>query len=103
MGEGNTITIGLALALVGGLLTLWWRIEGKFAVEAAARTAIKDDLNTYKTYVAQNHVSAEALRSTEERLISAFDKITARMEQIVSRLDKLAIDMAAAGIRREQV
>jgi hypothetical protein len=108
LAEGSGITVGLAALILGALAAVWWRIEGKFDAEQSARESlalndqngrmlIQRELQDYKLYVAQNHVTAQALRETEDRLIASFEKVTSRLESIVARLDKLALDMARGG------
>jgi hypothetical protein len=93
------------LAILGGVAGVWWRIEAKLVEEATARKASTDrlweesrridrDIADYKLFVERNHVSAAALRETEERLITAVEKLAARMEAIGARLEKMSIDMA---------
>ena len=96
LGEGSGITITLAALILGGIAAAWWRLDSRFDEEADARNALAMDLANYKTFVAQNHVTSQALRETEDRLIAGFDKVTSRLETIVARLDKLALDMARA-------
>ncbi len=108
IAEGSGITIGLAALLLGALAAAWWRVEGRFDDERRAReqlsfndqtgrTLIQRELQDYKLYVAQTHVTAEALRATEDRLVASFEKVTSRLESIVARLDRLALDMARQG------
>ncbi len=108
LAEGSGITIGLAALILGALAAAWWRVEGRFDDERQARESlalndqtgrmlIQRELQDYKLFVAQNHVTSQALRETEDRLISSFEKVTSRLESIVARLDKLALDMARQG------
>ncbi len=108
LAEGSGITIGLAALLLSALAVAWWRIEGRFSDERTAREAlayndqngrsiIQRELADYKLYVAQTHVTSQALRETEDRLIASFEKVTSRLESIVARLDKLSLDMARRG------
>jgi hypothetical protein len=97
MGDETQITIGLAVVILGGIAAAWWRLEGRFDEERNARDLLAADLAAYKLYVAQNHVTSQALRETEERLVTAFEKVATRLETIVARLDRLALDMARAG------
>ncbi len=96
LGDGSGITIGLAALIVGAIATAWWRLDMRFDEESDARNKLAMDLANYKTFVAQNHVTSQALRETEDRLIAGFDKVASRLETIVARLDKLALDMARA-------
>lgn len=112
--------ITLALSLVGGLLGLLYYINSQIDQERIWREAAdeeerkarervaQDDQNRYaimyrefsdyKLYVAQNHVTSQALRETEERLIASFEKITSRLETIVARLDRMSVDLARSGM-----
>jgi plasmid maintenance system antidote protein VapI len=94
MGETSTITIGLALAIGGGIGALWWKMQTGFDEERDARSKLERELSDYKLYVSNNHVSTAALRDTENRLINALEKLAARMETLVSRVEKLTLDMA---------
>ena len=96
LGENSGITIGFAALILGAVAAAWWRLDSRFDEEADARNKLALDLANYKTFVAQNHVTSQALRETEDRLIAGFDKVTSRLETIVARLDKLALDMARA-------
>ena len=106
IGDNSGITIGVVLAIIAGLFALWWRIESKFFVEQTARQEmvtreqearhhIERDLNVFKTYVAQNHVSTVALKEAEERMVLTFQRLYDRIETLVARLDRLAQNMVA--------
>ena len=77
----------LLLAVLGGVGGLWWRIEGKFAAAEMERSRLARDLSDYKLFVAQNHVSATALREAETRLITAIEKLADRLDAITEKLD----------------
>ena len=94
IGEGSPITIGLVLAIVAGILGLWWRIEGRLNEERSRAEMIAKELSDYKFYVANNHVTVSALRDMEMRLLSTLEKLAARMETVVSRIEKLNLEMA---------
>lgn len=99
------ITIPMVLAfvtIIGAVGSVWWRIEAKLAerfaeVSTELKAVASDlritqrDLADYKLHVAQNHVSIPTLKDTEERLITAIDKLATRLETIVARLDKIAV------------
>lgn len=130
MGEDSTITIGLALAVAGGLGGLLYyiqeqlgkvgaRIDGVCADaeekfdearrdrERAAlndqngRTLLQRELADYKLYVAQTHVTGEALRQTEGRLIDALDKVATRLETVVARIEALQTETARMAGQRK--
>lgn len=77
----------LFLAVIGAIGGFWWRIEGRLSEQDVARTILQRELAEYKLFVATNHVSAEALKDVEKRLINAIEKLADRLEIIAARLD----------------
>lgn len=87
--------IGTLIALIGGFFAIYRWISG-IQIELLAKIAeTKAELADYKLVVAERYVSAVTAGASENRLLVAFDKLSARMEGIVARLDKLALTMAA--------
>ncbi len=80
----------LFLALIGAIGGLWWRIEARLTVQDKAREYLSKELNDYKLYVAQNHVSAAALLLTESRLMQAIQKLEAHLDDAVRQLNALS-------------
>ena len=87
----TTEIIGLFVLLIGTIGGLWWKIEAKIASESNERNRLHADFYEFKLHVAQNYVSSMALRETEQRLITAMEKLAVRMEAVVSRLDRISI------------
>jgi hypothetical protein len=87
----TTELVGLFVLLIGAIGGLWWKIEAKIASESANSRRTQVELYDFKLYVAQNYVSSLALRETEQRLITAMEKLAVRMEAVVSRLDKISL------------
>lgn len=79
--------IVLFLAVIGAIGGFWWHIEGRLSEQDVARTILQRELAEYKLFVATNHVSAEALKDVEKRLINALEKLADRLEVIAARLD----------------
>ena len=80
----------LFLALFGAIGGLWWRIEARLTAQDKAREVLQKELNEYKLYVAQNHVSAAALLLTENRLMQAIHKLETQLEEAVRQLNTLS-------------
>lgn len=78
----------LLLAVLGAVGGLWWRIEARLSNQDDARTMLQRELAEYKLYVAQNHVSAQVLRETEQRLLVAIDRLADRLDNIAERLER---------------
>jgi hypothetical protein len=94
LGETSPITIGLVVGLGGALAALWFRIEGMFAAEQEARIAIERDLAAYKLAAVDKFATAGAIEKSEERLAIALDKVTARLETVIGRIEALSIAFA---------
>ena len=76
----------LFLSIIAAIGAFWWRIEGRLSEQDRARARLQNELAEYKLFVATNHVSAGALRETEQRLIDAVEKLAKRLEAIADRL-----------------
>ena len=87
--------IGTIIVLIGSIVGIYRWVSSEIAREQNERLKLERDLSAYKIFVSQTLVSASSLAATEERLVIAVEKLASRMEIVVSRLDKLAIDMAA--------
>ena len=82
--------IFLFLTVIGGIGGLWWRIEARLSMQDDARSTLQRELADYKLFVAQNHVSSAALRESEQRLISAIEKLGNQLEEAVRQLNVLS-------------
>lgn len=80
----------LFFVVITGIGGLWWRIEARLSDQDAARSQLQKELSDYKLFVAQNHVSATALRETEQRLINAIEKLASQLEEAVRQLNALS-------------
>lgn len=90
--QPGAITVEMVIAfitIVGAIGGVWWRIEAKFTAFSDELRRARDDLADYKLHVAQTHVSIPTLKDTEERLITAIDKLANRLEMIVTRIEKI--------------
>lgn len=94
------VQFGTIVALVASVFGFYRWLSSEFASTATAmdkereeRLRVERDLASYKLTVSQSYVSAVALRETEERLITAVEKLAVRMETVVGRLDQLATNM----------
>lgn len=80
----------LFLAVLGAVGGLWWRLEARLTVQDNARSELAKELNDYKLYVSQNHVSAASLMLTEGRLMHAIQKLENQLEEAVRQLNTLS-------------
>lgn len=111
IGEGTPVTIGLVVILVGALAALWVYFDRRMkeaeakadaiAAEASARRAeihraldtLERDLADYKLHVERYFVPMATMEKTEERLINSIDKLSARVETLISRMEAVSVEL----------
>ena len=86
--------ITLLCTVVGGALGLWWRIEARIGVERSERKRLEDKLNDFELEVAKSFVSHSTLEKAEDRLAITMDKLSARIETAISRLENIGVEVA---------
>jgi hypothetical protein len=100
IGEDSGITFGLAFIIFGGLVALWWRIESRINAERDERIKLEKEFSDYRLTVQRDFVSIGVLEKTEERLIVAMDKLSARVETLISRMEGLGQELAKVAERQ---
>lgn len=101
IGEGTGVTLGLLATIAGVAITLWVRIDAKFSEAAESRKKIADDLADYKLDAERRFASSTMLEKTENRLIVAVEKLSARVETLISRMESLGQEFAKLASRDE--
>lgn len=93
-----TITIGLGLALVAGLLGLLRFFTVEIAQERRWREDADSrhgaDLASFKLEAVRTFATDGAIEKAEERLAIVIDKMTTRLETCISRIETLSVEMA---------
>lgn len=103
LSEGTGITIGLAALISGAIAVLWWRMETRIneghksikdhiAKEVSKREVLAGELSDHRLHVERYFVSSQTLEKTESRLINAIDKLSARLETLISRIERWGSD-----------
>jgi len=78
--------VTLFVLVIGAIATFWWRVEARLSDQDVARALLQRELADYKLFVAQNHVSASALKDAETRLLTAIEKLTATVDKLAERV-----------------
>jgi hypothetical protein len=102
ISEASPISIGLVVVIIGALFVLYFRIEAKFGEAKERADLAAKDLGDYKLHVERHFVTGPALEKTEERLILAVDKLTARIETLVGRIENLGTRLAEVVATRDR-
>lgn len=92
IGEDSGITIGLVITITFALAGLWWRLEAKFAAIEQNRLKLEREFTSYQIHAERYFVSTSLLEKTENRLVNAVDRLTARVETLISRMEGMRID-----------
>lgn len=67
-------------ALAGTLAGVWWWMSG-------AVRKVADDLSVYKLEAAEKYASVSHLKEVEGRLASAIERLTNRIDKLLSALE----------------
>lgn len=99
MDAGNWIALGaFALAFVSALLTLLWYVVGRVELERQWREEADRELNSkfmaFQLEAVRTFAPASAIEKSEERLATSLDKVTARLEMVISRIETLGTELA---------
>lgn len=93
-----TETTGISIAVValglGGFWTLWTRFAAVIATERAAREQLAAELAAFKLEATRSFATPGAIEKSEERLTIAIDRMTARLETVIGRIETLSTSMA---------
>jgi hypothetical protein len=99
LDAGNWIALAaLALAFVSSLLGLLWYLTGQIDQERKWREeadeVIRDNHNSFKLEATRTYVTSVSLEKSEERLAIAIDRLTARLEMVITRIEALSSNMS---------
>jgi hypothetical protein len=94
IGDSTGVSIAaIAIALAGGWAA-WMRLAALFAGERMAREKLADALAAFKLEAARTFATPGAIEKSEERLAVALDRVTARLDAVIGRIEMLSTEMA---------
>jgi hypothetical protein len=95
MIDGSTgISIAAIAIVLAGAWAVWMRIGSLLANERMAREKLADALAAFKLEATRTFATAGAIEKSEERLAFALDRLTARLETVIGRIETLSTEMA---------
>ena len=107
--------VGFVVLIISAVTGAWWRVEGKVKeakesayhktdeaktmASAAAATAslAREELQNYKTHVAETYISKAGHRETTEQIMGAISSVKAAVEGTNQRIDRLFDDRPRKG------
>jgi hypothetical protein len=90
------ISLAVCAALIAGLWVMWTYFSGQIAAEHGAREALAKDFADFKLEAARTYATSGAIEKSEERLAIAIDRLTARLETVIGRIETLSTQIARA-------
>ena len=108
LGEDSGVTIGFASAVFVAFITVWWRIETKFASQAAELAKDAKDLDAYKLRVAETYATRQGAgqaidRATDEikglrsdfkdGLVAIRSEMTGALTNLGDRIERMETHM----------
>jgi hypothetical protein len=95
MIDGSTgVSIAAIAVVLAGAWAVWMRVGALLAGERMAREKLADALAAFKLEATRTFATAGAIEKSEERLALALDRLTARLEMVIGRIETLSTEMA---------
>lgn len=81
--------VGPIVALLGLVLTIWWKVESK--IEAAKKKAegVERELAAHKLHTAETYITKQGLRETTEQIMGAISGVKTAVENMTLRVDRI--------------
>jgi hypothetical protein len=104
MTEPEVLGLIVTLAtLIGGVLAVWWRIEGRIKAAEMAATLkaesafaaaqmLAEKLAEHRLHSAETFVTKAGLRDTTEQIMGAIADIKSSVNGLTTRLDRIIED-----------
>lgn len=90
--------IGPFVGLIGLILTIWWKVEGKISAQGDKADKAIADLAAYKTHAAETFATKAGLQEQTAQLLRAIEGIGNRIDGVHERLDR-AFEQRTTGRR----
>ena len=76
------------IGVIGAILTLYVRISAVIearekALEGDIR-AVRNELQNYKTHIAETYITSDALSQSMSRIEQSIERLTRRLDQVIS-------------------
>lgn len=95
MIDGSTgVSVAAVAVGLAGAWAVWMRAGAFLAHERMARERLADALAAFKLEAIRTFATAGAIEKSEERLALALDRLTARLETVIGRIETLSTEMA---------
>jgi len=88
------ISLAVVAVLIAGVWVMWTYFSGLIGSERFAREALAAELAAFKLEATRTFATPGAIEKSEERLAIAIDRLTARLETVIGRIETLSTQIA---------
>lgn len=81
--------IGPSVPVVGLLLSIWWRIEGRNNKTSEKAEKVERELAAYKLHVAESYVTKSGMKELKDEILGAVSGIRDDVRHLGSRIDAM--------------
>lgn len=81
--------IGPIVALLGLVLTVWWKVEGKIDAAKKKAEGVERELAAHKLHTAETYITKQGLRETTDQIMGAIGDVKAAVENMTLRVDRI--------------
>ncbi|MDQ0558293.1 hypothetical protein QO004_000066 [Rhizobium mesoamericanum] len=80
--------IGPIVALLGLVLTIWWKVEGKIEAAKGRAEKVEQDLASFRLHTAETYVTKSGMQEQTSAIMKAIESIGHRIDGLNDRLDR---------------
>ncbi|MEY9198657.1 hypothetical protein ABIA16_003773 [Sinorhizobium fredii] len=91
--------IGPLVGLVGLILTIWWKVEGKISAQGDKADKAIADLAAHKVHAAETFATKAGLQESTAQLLRAIEGVGNRIDGVHERLDRVFEQRSARSTR----
>jgi hypothetical protein len=92
--DSTPISLAAVAIVAAGLWVLWTYFSTQITGERSARELLGNELAALKLEATRTFATAGAIEKSEERLAIAIDRLTARLETVIGRIETLSTQIA---------
>lgn len=96
--DTTPISLAAVAIVAAGLWALWTYLSAQMSTERLARERLDQELAAFKLEATRTFATAGAIEKSEERLAIAIDRLTARLETVIGRIETLSTQIARAAV-----
>lgn len=81
--------VGPIIAVLGFVLTVWWKVEGKIDLARKKAEEVERELAAHKLHSAETYITKQGLRETTDQIMGAIGGVKAAVENMTLRVDRI--------------